>query len=86
MAKLDIKDTIEIPEGIKVSIEGTLVKVNIIGIRLSKSLPGQLQSRIESLFIRDTKRILLNSRWTPYIHDGAKLVSKREYELKFELE
>jgi large subunit ribosomal protein L6 len=27
MAKLDIKDTVELPEGVRVSIEGTVVKV-----------------------------------------------------------
>jgi len=71
---------------ILINEKGVLININIIGIRLSKSLPGKLQSQVEATFIRDTKKMLLNSRWTPTIINGKKIPIKMVYEFQFKLE
>ncbi len=66
--------------------DGIVKNVKVLGIRLSKSLPGKLQDEVEAKFIRDAKKILLNHQFSPAIYKGVKIPLKMSTTFQFRLE
>ncbi|MBN1500851.1 MAG: hypothetical protein JW982_11875 [Spirochaetes bacterium] len=68
-----------------ISAEGKVLKVTILGIRLSKDLPPDRYASISESFIRDVKKILNGARFTPPIVNGHAVPIKMSYPFKFKL-
>ena len=69
-----------------ISVEGKVLKVEILDIRLSKNLPAEIYEKISQAFSRDAVKILQGAQFTPAIVDGQKVPIKMELPLKFRLE
>ncbi len=69
-----------------ISSEGRVQNVRIIGIRLSKSIPPEVSSRLMNDFSEDAKKILMGARFTPPVVEGRNIPIKMEMPLRFRIE
>ncbi len=71
---------------ILISSSGKVRNVNILGIRISKTLPPEMHARVAKEFARDAKLILMNAQFSPPVVNGKRVPIKMEMPLKFRLE
>jgi hypothetical protein len=69
-----------------ISVEGKVLSVNVVAVRLSKSLPPKIYGAISAAFSRDAVRILLGARFTPPVVEGKRVPIKMEIPLRFKLD
>ena len=69
-----------------ISSDGRVQNVRIIGIRLSKSIPPEVSSRLMNDFSEDAKKILTGARFTPPVVEGRNIPIKMEMPLRFRIE
>lgn len=69
-----------------IGVDGIVKNVRIIGIRLSKAMPGDIGNLLNREFTRDAVKILLGARFTPPVVNGQKVPIRMEMPLKFRLE
>jgi len=68
-----------------ISDEGKVLSVNVVAVRLSKSLPPELYSMLSIAFSKDAVKILLGAQFTPPIVEGKRVPIKMELPLRFKL-
>jgi len=69
-----------------IDAEGFVKHVNILGIRLSKSLPARVNDKVEKAFMREAVIALKGARFSPPVIDGKNVPIKMEMPIKFRLE
>lgn len=69
-----------------IDINGKVVNVKIIGIRLSKSVTVDMGNVYNRDFASDARKILLGAQFTPPVVNGKKTPIKMELPLRFKLE
>ncbi len=69
-----------------ISAEGKVLSVNVVAVRLSKSLPPDIYGAISAAFSRDAVKILMGARFSPPVVEGKRIPIKMEIPLKFKLE
>jgi outer membrane biosynthesis protein TonB len=69
-----------------ISADGKVLNVNVLAVRLSKSLPPEIYGVISAAFSRDAVKILLNARFTPAIVEGKRVPIKMVFPFRFKLE
>ncbi len=82
--QMDVEATVNVQ--LLISENGRVKKVNVLGIRLSKSLPADKQKELIKKFARETVLILNGAAFTPPIINGKKVSVKYEMPLRFRLE
>ena len=69
-----------------ISPQGKVVAVEVLGVRLLKVLPPELDKEFSLQFAKAGKFLLLGKQFTPPIVDGKSVPVKMEYEFKYEME
>ncbi len=69
-----------------ISAEGKVLSVNVVAVRLSKSLPPDIYGAISAAFSRDAVKILMGAQFSPPVVEGKRIPIKMEIPLKFKLE
>ena len=69
-----------------INVDGKIISVKIIRVRLSKNLPPEISSNLIKAFSRDAKKILLGEQFTPAIVQGKRVPIKMILPLNFKLE
>ena len=71
---------------ILINIDGSVVKVKIIGVKLSKALPSVMKQQMQAAFSKASVQMLMKSRFSkPYVN-GKNIPVKLETPMDFELE
>ncbi len=71
---------------ILIAPDGTVQKVNILAVRISKSLPADLNRKISGDFISAAMQILLGAQFSPPIVNGRRVPIKMELPLNFRMD
>lgn len=66
--------------------DGKVQKVNILGIRISKALPADLNKKISGDFASAAMQILLGAQFSPPIVNGKRVPIKMELPLNFRMD
>ena len=82
--ELNIEATVFVE--LTISSEGRVLKVEIIGIRLSKEMPTEIYSNLVKKFSLAAVSMFKTARFTPPVVEGKKIPVKMEQPLKFKLE
>lgn len=69
-----------------ISAEGKVTSVNVVAVRLSKSLPPDVYGIISAAFSRDAVKILLGAQFSPPVVEGKRVPIKMEIPLRFKLD
>ncbi len=69
-----------------ISAEGKVMSVNVVAVRLSKSLPPDIYGIISAAFSRDAVKILLGAQFSPPVVEGKRVPIKMEIPLRFKLD
>lgn len=67
-----------------IGADGIVKYIRVIGIRLSKELPTELQARIENDFKVNTIRTLKGAQFTPFVLDGKNVPIKMEMPVSYQ--
>ena len=70
---------------IAISKSGKVLSVQVLGVKLSKSLPADLEKSLKDDFKRDAIAILTQARFTPTLLNGKKVAVIRQLPLQFHL-
>lgn len=71
---------------ILISADGKVLRVNVVAVRLSKSLPPEIYGIISAQFSNAAVKMLLGQRYTPPIVEGKRVPIKMEQRLNFKLD
>jgi hypothetical protein len=65
---------------------GQVKRVDVIRVRLKKNVPPDVEQKLQTAFIRNTKKMLFSVKFTPAIINGKKQAVIFEYPVRFKLE
>ena len=71
---------------ILINPDGRVQRVNILGIRISKSLPSELSKKITGDFASAALQILLGAQFSPPVVNGKRVPIKMELPLNFRMD
>lgn len=71
---------------ILIAPDGTVQKVNVLAVRISKALPADLNRKISGDFISAAIQILLGAQFSPPIVNGRRVPIKMELPLNFRMD
>ncbi|HOF34827.1 MAG TPA: energy transducer TonB [Spirochaetota bacterium] len=82
----DAKVEATVATEISIDINGKIISVRILGVKLSKTVSLEIQKLLKNDFGKETLNILMGAQFTPAIIDGKRSPIKMELPLKFKLE
>lgn len=71
---------------ILISPDGRVQKVNVIAVRISKPLPGELNRKLSEDFAAAARQILLGAQFSPAVVNGKRVPIKMELPLNFKID